>query len=126
MPGLSKDVKVAKDLGKASMVHICGDITDRLDLIADSGVDCISLDYKVNLIKARELVGNRVSLAGNVNPVNVLQFGNNDDVRCAAESCLKDGAENGSFILLPGCDIASGVTASNLRVFVETAHNWKG
>jgi len=125
LPYLKKVIEEVESLGKVSMLHICGDITDRLELITRSGVNSVSLDYKVNLSKAREIVGNTVCLAGNVNPVDILQFGSEDDVKSTSNACLNDLASGGGFILLPGCDIASGVSATNISAFVETAHSWK-
>jgi uroporphyrinogen decarboxylase len=42
-----------------------------LDEIANSGADAVGLDWTVNLAKARQLVGNKVALQGNLDP-NVL------------------------------------------------------
>lgn len=124
LPYIKRVVKAVKKEGGLTMLHICGDVTDRLDLLAETGVDSLSVESKVSLKRAREVIGRKTSLAGNVNPVKILQFGSEEDVKEAVVNCLGLGAGNGGFVLLPGCDVASGVTFENIKVFVETGHNW--
>lgn len=126
LPYMERVVRAVKDAGGLTMVHICGDITDRLHLLPETGVDNVSVDTKVNISRAKELIGDKISLSGNVDPVGVLEFGSETDVRQAATACLQQGAGDGGFILLPGCDLAAGVSVENIRAFVETGYRWKG
>ncbi|MFQ5575687.1 MAG: uroporphyrinogen decarboxylase family protein [Anaerolineae bacterium] len=71
-------------------LHICGDTTDKLTDIAETEADCFSLDYKVNLATAKEAIGDRVCLAGNINPVSVLDQGTVADTRQAGQAFLAD------------------------------------
>lgn len=107
---------------RPTMLHICGDISDRLDLVAETGIDCLSLDMKVDIAKAKQLIGHKVCLAGNVDPVEILEFGKKTDVFQAANNCLEKGGEG--FILLPGCDVAANVPEENLKILVESGHQW--
>jgi uroporphyrinogen decarboxylase len=125
LPYTKRVVSAIKELGKPSVLHICGDITDRLHLISDTLVDCISLDSKVDMNNAKKIIGNKICLAGNVCPTEVLEFGSSQEVWEATKECLNKGARKGGFILMPGCDLAGGVPEKNIRTFVETAHNWK-
>ncbi|OPY58378.1 MAG: Uroporphyrinogen decarboxylase [Pelotomaculum sp. PtaU1.Bin035] len=122
IPYLRKVVKVVKDMGKPVMLHICGDITDRLALIPDTGVDCISVDSKVDLKKALDIVGDKVCIAGNVNPVDILQFGTTEEVAKASLDCQKQADGRNGFVLLPGCDLASSVPLENIVAFVKAGH----
>jgi uroporphyrinogen decarboxylase len=124
-PYLQQVVNVVKHYNRPVMLHICGDITDRLDLVAGA-VDCISLDSKVNITKAKTLVGHEICLAGNVDPVSALEFGTAETVQNEAGKCLEQGAGTGGFILMPGCDFGSQVTIANLQALVQTGHQWKG
>ncbi|HEX9061469.1 MAG TPA: uroporphyrinogen decarboxylase family protein [Clostridia bacterium] len=124
LPYLKKVVDGIKELDKPVMLHICGDITDRLDLVASSGIDSLSIDTKVDLGKALEIAGDKISIAGNVDPVDILEFGTQEEVYEATVSCLKKGACKRGFILFPGCDPAGGVPLKNIKTFVDTAHSW--
>ncbi|HWR09335.1 uroporphyrinogen decarboxylase family protein [Sporomusa sp.] len=110
--------------GKPVMLHICGNIRDRLDSIAATGINCLSVESKVSIREAQRLIGSRVCIAGNVDPVDVLEFGNQADIRQAVNRCLAEGTGGSGFILLPGCDLGDGVPAENIRLFVDCAHNW--
>lgn len=54
LPYLKKVVQKVKEKGALSSIHICGNITDRLDLIPETGVNNLSIDYKVEIKTARE------------------------------------------------------------------------
>jgi uroporphyrinogen-III decarboxylase len=43
-----------------------GDMISRLDPMAETGVNVISFDYKVNLKKAREILNGKTAVEGNV------------------------------------------------------------
>jgi Uroporphyrinogen-III decarboxylase len=49
-------------------LHICGKTEKIWGLMADAGADCISIDNDADLSDAREAVGDRVRLMGNVKP----------------------------------------------------------
>lgn len=101
-------------------LHICGDTTDKLADIAETGADCFSLDYKVNLAAAKAAVGNKMCLAGNINPVSVLDQGKPLDVRQAGQACLEAvGGGTDGFILTGGCDLPPTVKLENLKMMLD-------
>jgi uroporphyrinogen decarboxylase len=124
LPYLEKVVQGIKEHKKPVLLHICGDITDRLSLIASSGIDSLSIDTKVDLAKAMEIIGDEISVAWNVDPVNVLEFGTEEDVISATSQCISKGTTKRGFILLPGCDLAGDVPEHNIKTFIDTAHRW--
>jgi uroporphyrinogen decarboxylase len=54
VPYLKKFTDWAKARGIHTLVHICGNTTDRLDLFPLTGASCISLDHKTDIAKAKE------------------------------------------------------------------------
>lgn len=124
LPYLTRVVNTVKSFEKPTMLHICGNITDRLRLIPSTGIDSLSIDTKVNIAEAMEIVGDEISIAGNVDPVNILEFGSSEEVTKETGTCIRRAANKRGFILLPGCDLAAGVPEENIRTFVKTAHNW--
>ncbi|MDR1898650.1 MAG: uroporphyrinogen decarboxylase [Treponema sp.] len=118
--------KIYAELRKKNMItgiHICGNIEDRLDLLAAAGIQFISLDYKVDLKKARSVVGGRAALAGNMNPVEVMLNETAGGVARACQRCIADAGSGGGFILMPGCDIPAATPVENVRAMVETARS---
>lgn len=123
LPYLKKVVKRVEEKGAVVSIHICGNITNRLDQIPETGARNISLDYKVDLWKARELVGSKMAFSGNMNPVAIMQNETPEGVRAACRACIEKAGTGSSFILMPGCDIPPGVPLENILAMVEAARN---
>jgi uroporphyrinogen decarboxylase len=124
VPALATFLSRLKQSKAYNLLHICGNITNRLDLIPDIGVDVLSVDYKVDLKKVREAVGARIAFAGNVNPADPLQQGTPEAVIQASLQCIADAGSGNRFILMPGCDIPPSVPLENVRAFFEAARTY--
>lgn len=124
LPYLQMLIADTRSKGAQTLLHICGDTYDKLDLLADTGAGCISIDHKVDIGGAKEILRGRSCLAGNVDPVRVLLQGTPADVEAACRDCLAEGAAGGGFILMPGCDIPPSVPEENLRVFLRTVESY--
>jgi uroporphyrinogen decarboxylase len=102
-------------------LHICGNINDRLDLIAETGTTYVSLDYKVDLRRAREKFDRRVAFMGNIDPVGILQQGTVEDVLAACRDCVERAGPGPGFILAPGCDLPPATPMENVRAMTGFA-----
>jgi uroporphyrinogen decarboxylase len=96
-------------------LHICGDTTAHLPLLAQTEADILSLD-EVDLKNARRVLGSNIVLMGNV-PTQLIASGAPDEVRRAAEQCLADAGPN--MILASACDIPANAPVDNVRAIVE-------
>ncbi|MBN1263893.1 MAG: uroporphyrinogen decarboxylase family protein [Anaerolineales bacterium] len=108
------EIKAYKDV--PIYLHICGHVEDRLDLMAETGVDAFSVDQLVSLELAKEAVGDRVCLIGNVDPVATLLLGTPETVLEEARACIRDAGKDGGFILAPGCGVPPRAPQENLRM----------
>jgi uroporphyrinogen decarboxylase len=124
LPALASFLGRLKELKVYNLLHICGNITNRLDLIPDTGVDVLSVDYKVDLKKVKSVVGTKIAFAGNVNPADLLQQGTPEGVIEASNQCIIDAGHDGNFILMPGCDIPPSVPLENIGAFFEAARTY--
>lgn len=124
LPYLSKVIKKLRDKGAIGFIHICGNITNRLDLIPETGASIISLDYKVPLSKAKEILRGKMAFAGNMNPVGVMQNLKANEVSEICSRCIEEAGTESSYILMPGCDIPPGVPIENIKAMVNIAHNY--
>lgn len=120
-PYLKQVVSSVKARGKPVMLHICGNIGDRLEKIAELGIDCLSVDIKMDICAVKQAVGTRMCIAGNVDPVQILKFGGPEQVRQDALRCIHSGGPRG-FVLMPGCDLAVGVPRPNIAALRDAAH----
>lgn len=123
LPQLQPLIAWAKEHGVYTWLHICGNTTDKLESIAETGASCFSLDYKVDLKVAKERIGSRIALAGNIDPVSILNQKGPDDVRAAGQACIEAAAEGGGFILTSGCDLPPTIPFDNIRAMLDLAKN---
>lgn len=125
LPYQQKFIRRAQEAGAYTLLHICGDITNRLDLAKRTGADVLSVDYKVDLADVRAEAKGELAFAGNVNPVDILEVGTPEQVAAAVEDCLERAGTEGNFILMPGCDIPPGVPLENLEAFINTGLKYR-
>jgi uroporphyrinogen decarboxylase len=99
-------------------LHVCGDTTNLLRLLRDTGADILSLD-EVDLSDARRIVGNEIVLMGNV-PTQLLHLGAPGQVREAARRCL--AAAGRRVILSSACDVPRDSPVENVKALVDALH----
>jgi uroporphyrinogen decarboxylase len=62
-----------------------------------------------------------MALAGNIDPVSILNQKGPDDVRAAGQACIAAAAQGGGFILTSGCDLPPTIPLENIRAMLEAA-----
>ncbi len=126
LPYLSRVARRIRARGVWVLVHICGNTTNRIDLIPGSGAQIMSIDFKVGLSDARRILGGKIAFAGNLNPVTIMQKETAAGIAAAGrEAFAQASGATGGYILMPGCDIPPSVPFENVRALVETAHSLK-
>ena len=121
VPALKKFTDWAKSKGVHTLVHICGNTTDRLDLFPLTGASCISLDHKTDIAKAKAALHGKMCFGGNVDPVKIMLNGTVQDVENACREIIKAAGSDGGFVLMPGCDIPPTVPYENIQKFIQVA-----
>lgn len=112
--------KFCREVKGLKILHMCGDATAVLDPLADAGFEGISIEEKVKVSFAKELVSNRVCLIGNVSPSNTLLTKGPEDVIIEAVACLKDGID----ILAPGCGLAPHTPLENIKALLKARDSY--
>lgn len=125
LPYLKKFTDWAKSRNAHTLVHICGNTTDRLDLFPQTGASCISLDHKTDIAKAKDTLHGKMCFAGNIDPVNIMLQGSVQDVEAACTRVIETAGTEGGFVLMPGCDIPPTVPYENIQKFIQIARDWK-
>lgn len=108
---------------EGSILHICGNSTRVLELYADTGADLIEIDHMVDLQVARQKIGQRVTLVGNVHTVDDLLQGTPQSVGAAAQHCIEQAGGGRNFILGSGCIVPRYTPIENLQAMVRVARN---
>jgi uroporphyrinogen-III decarboxylase len=129
LPYEAEVVRRIHEMGVPVYTHTCGDIGDRLERMAATGIDGIdTLDPpplgSVDLADAKRRVGDRVFFKGNIDAVNTLLAKSREAVRNDALARLKVGSIGGGYILSSACSVSPRVPPENLTVLVEASRQF--
>ncbi len=105
-------IEYIHELGATVKLHICGDISHLLPEIRDLGVDIIDIDWQVDPDHAREVLGEKVILCGNINPVHIQDW--SEEKVEEVSSALVRSQKGRRFILSGGCEITVNTPPGNL------------
>jgi len=108
-----------KKRGDYSMIHICGDSSRILPDILEIGPHAFSLESKTPLAKAKESLGGKVCVAGNVTPTGAFYTGTPDEVIKEAKECLAIWGDDPGYILTVGCDFPKEVPLENVKALMS-------
>ncbi len=94
----------AHSLGMKIAIHSCGNVYPLLDWFADCGFDgvhALEPTAGVELAKAKEMVGDRLCLIGNIDITHILVDGTRDEVFAAVRQAILDAGKGGGYIVAP-------------------------
>lgn len=117
-------IKYFKKKGVQVILHICTDSSLILDKMANTGASALEIDHPVNLTWAKTLVGNRVCLKGNLDPVNVVYRGTPRNIMKKCRECIQDATQSGGFILSTGDSIPKDTPLENVKAIVQAARTY--
>lgn len=126
-PGFKKVIQGFKELGLIVIKHTDGNIWPIIDLIVDSGIDCLDpIDPQagMSLSEVKKTFGNRIALKGNVSCSKTLTFGTEEEVIIETKNCLKAGAKNFGYILSSSNSIHSAVKPENYIAMLKTLRKY--
>jgi MtaA/CmuA family methyltransferase len=128
LPFERRIVRAIEARGVRAYIHTCGDIHDRLELMADSGasgIECLDPPPlgRTELAEAKARIGGRVFIKGNIDPVHVLLAGDRETVRADAARRIAVGRPGGRYILSTACSIAPHTPPENIAVLAEVAES---
>ena len=105
--------------------HICGDTKKIIPEMLKTKPDMISIDNRVPIEFAKELIQPYMPLVGNVDPVETMILGTPEDVDKAVKHCIKEAynSKNG-YILCTGCDLNGNIPLENLDAFMNAARKY--
>ncbi len=104
------------------ILHVCGDVLDRLDLFARTGFGIFHIDSRNSLPEARRITDGRMLLTGNINNPRVLLNGGREDVRQEAARAVREGIR----LISPECGLPTRVPNANLVELVKTVRRLSG
>ncbi len=120
-PYLKRLIGYINSRGKSATLHICGKTNKIWQDMADTGAACLSLDNVIDMAAAKEQVGGRVRLTGNVDPSAVMLQGSAGDVRQAVIDCVEKTFDSPKgYIVSSGCSLPTEVPFANIHAMMDT------
>jgi [methyl-Co(III) methanol-specific corrinoid protein]:coenzyme M methyltransferase len=109
--------EIVGEIGCPTVLHCCGNTTDRLTYFAQAGIDCYHFESQVDVGDAVHLAGGHIRLMGNINNPQTLLSGTPSEVAAECRRALEGGVD----ILSPECAVPLTTPTENLRTLVEVA-----
>lgn len=114
--------RMRKEIREPVVLHICGYTLDFLDLIPETGFEAFSFEGPtVQVRTAREKVGKKMLLVGNIPTYDILLFGTPDRVREESFRALNEGID----LLAPSCGVPVQTPTANLRAMVKAIEEFR-
>ena len=111
-------VDAMREMGVATLMHVCGDINATVSGVTGTGADGVDVDHMVPLRLAAEQAGRPICVKGNLDPVRLLQSTPEEVKRL----CIETAAEAPEhFILGTGCLIARDTPPENIDAMQAAA-----
>ena len=126
-PSLCRVMRGYKELGLYVIKHTDGKLWPILDMIIDSGIDCLDPIDPVagmDLGEVKAKYGDRVALKGNVDCAQLMTFGSPEEVVEATKDTLRKGMPGGGFILSSSNSIHSAVKPENYVAMLQALREY--
>jgi hypothetical protein len=129
IPCETEIAKVVRQKNVHVYLHTCGSISDRLELMFEtgvSGIECLDPPPlgNVELEEAKRRLEGLGFIKGNIDSVNVLLAKGSVEILADARKRLEIGRQRGGYILSTACSVAPGVEREKLRLLHEAADLW--
>ncbi len=119
-------VKMVHDAGAMIFKHSDGDVWKLIDYWLESGFDGIHpfQPQCMDIAEAKEKIGDKVCLMGNIDCIETLVSGSVEDVEEEVKSTIEIAAPNGGYILASSNTIHPGVKPENYIAMVKALHKY--
>ncbi len=112
---------VAGSIRVPAALHICGNTLELLPHIKHTGFDAYSFEEKIDVLTAKKILGDDISLIGNIAPVATMLQGSPEKVTAEAMACMRDGID----LLSSGCTLSPLTPLENIRALVRAAEQYQ-
>jgi MtaA/CmuA family methyltransferase len=97
------------------ILHICGDTSDRLQYIRETGLECFHFDSKVSVSEARRLAGENMALMGGTSNIDIVLNGTLESIEADVAEKLRIGVD----IVGPECAVPLDAPYENLKAIAD-------
>jgi uroporphyrinogen decarboxylase len=126
-PGFRRVISGFKELGLYVIKHTDGNLWPIMDMLIDSGIDCLDpIDPQggMDLGEVKAKYGHQVALKGNVDCAELMTFGTPEETVEATKAALHQGMPGGGYILSSSNSIHSAVKPENYAAMLRTLQEY--
>jgi uroporphyrinogen decarboxylase len=96
-----------------------------LESLSQAGFDVFNFSHETDIALAKQKMGGRTALMGNVAPLDLGVRGTPEQVYAAAKDCLDKAAPGGGLILSFGGGVSPGALPENIDALLQAARDWE-
>lgn len=123
LPHERRMIAAIKRMGVPVRMHVCGNTTHLLRLMAQAGANLVDIDSLTDFQLASDSFSPSVWLLGNLDPVREVLNSTPQAIEDRLEECLRIAAPR--YVVGAGCEIPAKTPDANLSVFSEFARRCK-
>lgn len=116
-------ISALKKANVTTMMHICGSLNDRADMVLTEGMDIMSFE-KLDVARFKPKYARDVCFLGYVGSASTLLGGTPEDVAEESLRCIREAGSGGGFILSADCVVPRDTPLENVRAMVHTAERY--
>lgn len=126
LPWLYRLVDALLKEGITPLLHFDGNWDRNLPYLKElpRGKCILDLDSTTNIFKAKEMLGDRMCIMGDV-PASLLTLGTPDEVADYCKKLIDKVGKGGGFILSSGCTVPYNVRFENLKAMIDTGKTYQ-
>ena len=122
-PYLSKLIKdFKKKFDVATYLHVCGETLPVAKPISESGAALFSFDFMNDPAEIRKITGDKIILAGNLNPMDIVWKGTPQKIMDASKKFID--AAGARAVLATGCESPRDTPLENLQAMKAAAEKY--
>ena len=118
------DYALAKT-GERVSLHMCGKTYSIWKYLCRYELNELSLDNIIDLERAVQELGDKIPIAGNVDPVEIVMNGSREEIFRAVRDCIETGKNAGKgYVLATGCDVPDTTDPVQIDWLMEAARSF--
>jgi len=117
LPSVKKVIENLKHYNKL-IIHFTKGVCGFMDFILDSNADVYSIDWMIDIKKAKDLIYPKASVQGNLDPM--VLYADKDIIKKEAEYIIKSWGEDTGHIFNLGHGLMPDMDASKVKFLVDT------
>jgi MtaA/CmuA family methyltransferase len=107
-------------------LHMCGNVSAHLEVLAETGAGAVSLDSMVDLYRASRVLGPGTAVCGNIDSAGVLLRGSPREVADATRAMMERMSGGRAYIPASSCGVPGGTPPANIDAFLHAVRRLGG